>query len=155
MKRNRWGVVCVNSCCLALLGTASVGAQVPKRPRAARQSHILIGLSDPAMLRMLAALPEAPPSAGLRASNVPIGSTAPQDVGERVRRIVSEVLGVPVEKVTRDSHFVNDLGADSLDAVELVLAVEKEFGITIPDSEASKLQTVGQLIEYIQAHAQV
>jgi acyl carrier protein len=70
-------------------------------------------------------------------------------VQERVIEIVSEQLGVEREKVTPDTSFVNDLGADSLDTVELVMELEEEFEITIPDEEAEKIQTVGQAIEYI------
>jgi acyl carrier protein len=70
-------------------------------------------------------------------------------VEERVVDIVAEQLGVDREKVTRDTSFVNDLGADSLDTVELVMELEEEFDITIPDDAAEKIQTVGQAIDYI------
>jgi len=70
-------------------------------------------------------------------------------VEERVVDIVSEQLGVDKEKITRDTSFVNDLGADSLDTVELVMELEEEFDITIPDDAAEKIQTVGQAIDYI------
>ncbi|HEY6564382.1 MAG TPA: acyl carrier protein [Pirellulaceae bacterium] len=70
-------------------------------------------------------------------------------VQERVIEIVAEQLGVDREKVTPDTSFVNDLGADSLDTVELVMELEEEFEINIPDEEAEKIQTVGQAIEYI------
>ncbi len=70
-------------------------------------------------------------------------------VEERVVEIVAEQLGVDREKVTRDTSFVNDLGADSLDTVELVMELEEEFDITIPDDAAEKIQTVGQAIDYI------
>ena len=71
---------------------------------------------------------------------------------EKVKKIVAEKLGVPEAKVTEDSAFVNDLGADSLDVVEFVMEVEKEFNITIPDDEASKLEKVGDAVKYIDAH---
>ena len=71
-------------------------------------------------------------------------------VEERVVDIVSEQLGVDKEKITRDTSFVNDLGADSLDTVELVMELEEEFDITIPDDAAEKIQTVGQAIDYIE-----
>ena len=70
-------------------------------------------------------------------------------VEERVVEIVAEQLGVDREKVTRETSFVNDLGADSLDTVELVMELEEEFDITIPDDAAEKIQTVGQAIDYI------
>lgn len=70
-------------------------------------------------------------------------------VQERVIDIVAEQLGVDKEKVTPDTSFVNDLGADSLDTVELVMELEEEFDINIPDEEAEKIQTVGQAIEFI------
>ena len=67
-------------------------------------------------------------------------------VEERVIEIVSEQMGVAKDQVTRETSFVNDLGADSLDTVELVMEFEEEFDITIPDEEAEKIQTVGQAI---------
>lgn len=74
-------------------------------------------------------------------------------VEERVIEIVSEQMGVAKDQVTKDTSFVNDLGADSLDTVELVMEFEEEFDITIPDEEAEKIQTVGQAIQYIEEHS--
>ena len=74
-------------------------------------------------------------------------------VEERVIEIVSEQMGVAKDQVTRDTSFVNDLGADSLDTVELVMEFEEEFDITIPDEEAEKIGTVGQAISYIEEHS--
>ena len=71
---------------------------------------------------------------------------------EKVKKIVAEKLGVPEEKVTEASAFVNDLGADSLDVVEFVMEVEKEFDITIPDDAAAKLEKVGDAVKYIDEH---
>jgi len=73
-------------------------------------------------------------------------------VEERVIEIVSEQMGVPKEQITRETSFVNDLGADSLDTVELVMELEEEFDITIPDEKAEEIQTVGQAIDYIEEH---
>lgn len=73
-------------------------------------------------------------------------------VEERVIEIVAEQMGVAKDQVTRDTSFVNDLGADSLDIVELVMEFEEEFDMTIPDEEAEKIQTVGQAISYIEDH---
>ena len=75
-----------------------------------------------------------------------------EDIEQKVIEIVSEQMGVAKDQVTRDTSFVNDLGADSLDTVELVMEFEEEFDITIPDEEAEKIQTVGQAIEYIEEH---
>ena len=72
---------------------------------------------------------------------------------DRVKKIIEEQLGVEAAEVTPQAHFVNDLGADSLDTVELVMALEEEFDTEIPDEQAEKIQTVGQAIEYIKAHA--
>ncbi|MDR2676562.1 MAG: acyl carrier protein [Endomicrobium sp.] len=72
---------------------------------------------------------------------------------DRIKEIIVEQLGVDPAEVIVDASFVNDLGADSLDTVELVMAFEEEFGIEIPDEEAEKIQTVGNAIEYIKAHA--
>ena len=73
-------------------------------------------------------------------------------VEERVRKIVVEQLGVKEEEVTPEASFVDDLGADSLDTVELVMALEEEFGCEIPDEEAEKITTVQQANDYIVAH---
>ena len=71
------------------------------------------------------------------------------DVAERVKKIVVEHLNVDGEKVTEGASFIEDLGADSLDTVELVMAFEKEFDIDIPDEEAEKLRTVGAAMTYL------
>ncbi|MDR1418064.1 MAG: acyl carrier protein [Endomicrobium sp.] len=75
------------------------------------------------------------------------------DFEARVKEIIVEQLGVDPAEVVEGASFVNDLGADSLDTVELVMAFEEEFGIEIPDEEAEKIQTVGNAIDYIKAHA--
>jgi acyl carrier protein len=74
-------------------------------------------------------------------------------VDQRVKAIVAEQLGVKEEQVTSDASFVDDLGADSLDTVELVMALEEEFEIEIPDEDAEKITTVQQAIDYISEHA--
>jgi acyl carrier protein len=68
---------------------------------------------------------------------------------ERVKKIITEQLGVDEEDVTPEANFVEDLGADSLDTVELVMAFEEEFGIEIPDEDAEKILTVQQAVDYI------
>lgn len=73
-----------------------------------------------------------------------------EDVGARVQRVIVEQLGVDASEVKPTSHFVNDLGADSLDTVELVMALEEEFDVEIPDAEAEKILTVGQAIAYVE-----
>ena len=72
-------------------------------------------------------------------------------VADRVRAIIAEQLGVKLEEVTDSASFVEDLGADSLDTVELVMALEEEFGIEIPDEDAEKMTNVGDAIKYIEA----
>ena len=76
------------------------------------------------------------------------------DIEQKVKDIIINELGVEAEKVTPQASFVEDLGADSLDTVELVMAFEEEFGLEIPDEEAEKLQTVGDAIAYIQNNQQ-
>jgi len=71
-------------------------------------------------------------------------------VTERVIEIVAEQLGVSKEQVTPETSFVNDLGADSLDTVELVMELEEEFDVNIPDDAAEKIQTVGEAIDFIE-----
>ncbi len=71
------------------------------------------------------------------------------DVSERVKKIVVEHLGVDESKVTPSASFIDDLGADSLDTVELVMAFEEEFGIEIPDEDAEKITTIQRAIDYI------
>ncbi|SMP07817.1 acyl carrier protein [Desulfurobacterium pacificum] len=75
-----------------------------------------------------------------------------ENIEQKVREIVADRLGVDPEEVTPEASFIEDLGADSLDTVELVMALEEEFGIEIPDEDAEKIQTVGDAIEYIQKH---
>ncbi|MES2354763.1 MAG: acyl carrier protein [Pseudomonadota bacterium] len=74
---------------------------------------------------------------------------------QRVKKIVAEQLGVNEAEVKNESSFVNDLGADSLDTVELVMALEEEFECEIPDEEAEKITTVQQAIDYVQGHVKV
>jgi acyl carrier protein len=75
------------------------------------------------------------------------------DVAERVKKIVVEHLGVDAEKVAPEASFIDDLGADSLDTVELVMAFEEEFGIEIPDDAAETIQTVGDAVKFIEKNA--
>ncbi|MBN2647712.1 MAG: acyl carrier protein [Thiotrichales bacterium] len=74
------------------------------------------------------------------------------DIAERVKKIVVEQLGVEEEQVTPDASFVDDLGADSLDTVELVMALEEEFDCEIPDEEAEKISTLAQAVAYVEAN---
>jgi acyl carrier protein len=74
-------------------------------------------------------------------------------IEERVKKIVAEQLGVKLEEVTNEASFVDDLGADSLDTVELVMALEEEFETEIPDEEAEKISTVQTAIDYVTAHS--
>ena len=69
---------------------------------------------------------------------------------EKIKSIIAEQLGVKIEEVTPQASFIDDLGADSLDTVELVMALEEEFGIEIPDEDAEKMTTVGDAIKYIE-----
>ncbi|MCB1867246.1 MAG: acyl carrier protein [Gammaproteobacteria bacterium] len=74
-------------------------------------------------------------------------------IEERVKKIVIEQLGVTEDEVTIEASFVDDLGADSLDTVELVMALEEEFETEIPDEDAEKITTVQQAVDYIKAHS--
>ncbi len=76
------------------------------------------------------------------------------DIQERVKKIIIEQLGVKEEEVKNEASFVDDLGADSLDTVELVMALEEEFDTEIPDEEAEKITTVQSAIDYVTAHAE-
>ncbi len=71
------------------------------------------------------------------------------DVETKVKEIISEQLNVGIDEIKLESHFINDLGADSLDIVELVMAMEEEFDIEIPDDQAEKIQTVADAVKYI------
>ena len=75
------------------------------------------------------------------------------DMAERLKKIVVEHLGVDADKVTENASFIDDLGADSLDNVELVMAFEEEFGVEIPDDAAEKILTVKDAIEFVKANA--
>lgn len=74
------------------------------------------------------------------------------DIAAKVKEIIINELGVDADKVTDEASFVEDLGADSLDTVELVMAFEEEFGIDIPDEDAEQMRTVGDAVQYIGAH---
>ena len=74
------------------------------------------------------------------------------DIADRVKKIVIEHLGVDAEKVTMEASFIDDLGADSLDTVELVMAFEEEFNIEIPDDVQENIRTVGDAVTHIKAH---
>ncbi|MGE5738689.1 MAG: acyl carrier protein [Betaproteobacteria bacterium] len=76
-----------------------------------------------------------------------------ENIEQRVKKIVAEQLGVNEAEIKNESSFVDDLGADSLDTVELVMAFEEEFGIEIPDEDAEKITRVKEAVEYIDAHA--
>ena len=75
------------------------------------------------------------------------------DVGDKIKKIIVDHLGVDASKVTEDANFIDDLGADSLDTVELVMAFEEEFGAEISDSEAEKILTVGDAIKFVEKSA--
>ncbi len=74
-----------------------------------------------------------------------------QNIETKVKEIIVEQLGVNPEQVTENASFIEDLGADSLDTVELVMAFEEEFSVEVPDEDAEKLQTVGDVVKYIEA----
>ena len=75
------------------------------------------------------------------------------EVFEKVKGIIAEQLGVEEEKVTENASFIDDLGADSLDIVELIMALEEEFDIEIPDEDAEKIATVKDAVDYINSHS--
>ncbi|HMQ46249.1 MAG TPA: acyl carrier protein [Saprospiraceae bacterium] len=75
------------------------------------------------------------------------------NIAERVSKIIVDKLGVDESEVTPRASFTNDLGADSLDTVELIMEFEKEFGIAIPDDQAENIQTVGQAVAYLKEHS--
>ena len=75
------------------------------------------------------------------------------EIAEKVKKIIVEKLGVDESEVTSEASFTNDLGADSLDTVELIMEFEKEFNVSIPDDEAEKISTVGHAIAYLETNA--
>ncbi len=75
------------------------------------------------------------------------------EIGQKVKSIIAEQLGVKIEEVTDSASFVDDLGADSLDTVELVMALEEEFGIEIPDEDAEKMTSVAEAVRYVEEKA--
>jgi len=81
-------------------------------------------------------------------------STEEQSIEEKVKEIIIKQMGANKEQITPETSFINDLGADSLDTVELVMEFEDEFDINIPDEDAEKIQTVGHAINYIKEHIQ-
>jgi acyl carrier protein len=91
-------------------------------------------------------------SVGSENNRTPRGRSRMENVEQRVKKIVAEQLGVNEAEIKNESSFVDDLGADSLDTVELVMALEEEFETEIPDDEAEKITTVQQAIDYITSH---
>ena len=77
-----------------------------------------------------------------------------KSIEDRVKDIIVDQLGVNADQVTLEAKFIEDLGADSLDTVELVMAFEEEFGIDVPDEEAEKLQSVGDVVRYVEENAE-
>jgi len=73
---------------------------------------------------------------------------------DKIKDIISDQLGIDADEISMDSSFIDDLGADSLDIVELIMALEGEFDMEIPDEEAEKIATVGDVVEYIKAHCE-
>ena len=73
---------------------------------------------------------------------------------DRVKKVIADQLGLDVKEITMESSFVDDLGADSLDIVELIMALEEDFDIEIPDEDAEKITSVGNIVEYIKAHSE-
>lgn len=71
---------------------------------------------------------------------------------EKVKAIIAEQLNIDAEKITMESSIIEDLGADSLDVVELVMALEENFGVEIPDDDAEKINTIGDIVNYIESH---
>jgi len=80
-------------------------------------------------------------------------SKSQDEIFQELRSIIADQLGVKPEEVTMDSSFTDDLGADSLDIVELIMALEEEFGLEIPDEDAEKIVTVGDAVDYVASHA--
>ena len=74
------------------------------------------------------------------------------DLNDQVKKLIVEQLGVDESQINPDAHFIDDLGADSLDTVELILSLEETFNISIPDEDAEKLETVGKAMEYVAGH---
>ncbi len=77
-----------------------------------------------------------------------------EEIFEKVKKIIVEQLGVQESNISMESSFLDDLGADSLDIVELIMALEEEFDIEIPDADAEKVVTVGDVVEYIKSHVE-
>jgi acyl carrier protein len=103
--------------------------------------------------RRAGSAPTGTPADVQNKSRVQGGRRVAEEIEEKVIEIVAEQMGVDKSEITRETSFVNDLNADSLDTVELVMEFEDEFEMSIPDEEAEKIQTVGQAIDYIKEHA--
>ena len=76
-----------------------------------------------------------------------------ENISDKIKKVIADHLGGDLEKITEDANFVDDLGADSLDTIELVMTLEEEFGFEINDSDAEKITTVGDAIKFIESHS--
>ena len=106
-------------------------------------------------MRSLSAAETTPNTQGINTnvSNLNIGNGVIMSVEDRVKKIVSDQLGKSMDEIQSDSSFVDDLGADSLDTVELVMALEEEFDLEIADEDAEKISTVNEAVEYINSNS--
>lgn len=93
---------------------------------------------------------QGPDAAVIRGMKLTVEETDMSDIAERVKKIVIDHLGVDADKVVEGASFIDDLGADSLDTVELVMAFEEEFGVEIPDDAADSILTVGDAVKFIE-----
>jgi acyl carrier protein len=121
-----------------------------RSPHLCRSRAIFDGHEAPALLPAPLARSRAKPN--IHASARKKKEICMSDSADKVKKIVVEHLGVEADKVTEEASFIDDLGADSLDIVELVMAFEEEFGVEIPDDAAEKIATVKDAIDYIEAN---
>ena len=116
-------------------------------PRTSRGSVILLG-------GISVAFPKRADTESAKFDPANPNSMSEKSIEDKVRDIIVDQLGVNAEQVVKEARFIEDLGADSLDTVELVMAFEEEFSIEVPDEEAEKLQTVGDVVSYVEEHSQ-
>ena len=127
--------------------------QKKERPSATSETYFSVNNENSMMQQDVVSLYSHQQAASSSYSSTSNSNYRPSEISSKVKAIIVEKLGVDEAEVADQASFTNDLGADSLDTVELIMQIEKEFGVTIPDDQAEKISSVGDAIAFIEANA--